>query len=108
MRAAGSERDDVDFIFAETECGLDRFDQAGAVCFGNREPVLDDLDARAEAFDFFIGIDPNDFVVDPNTQIALLLDEIEESAWLSFGGHRDPECDQYILAGEILENVIRN
>src|SRR2546423_15165153 len=103
MRVDG---DSVDLVLAETKRGLDRFDKARAVPFRNRDPVLDNLNAGTETFDFFVGIDANDFVVDPDAEITLLLNEIEEGTRLRFRRHRDPESDQHVLAGEFLENVI--
>src|SRR5205085_11860097 len=99
-------RDDVDLVFPETQRGLDRFGQTGAVWFRYRNPVLDDLDARTEAFDLFVGINAHDFVVDPDAEITLLLDEIEEGAWLRLWWDRHPKRDQNILPGQFLENVI--
>src|SRR5438067_3446243 len=104
----GRKRDDVDLVFAETEGGIDRFDETGAVRLGYSEAVLDDLDAGAEAFDFFVRIDADDFVVDPDAEIALLLDEVEERARLCFRRDRDPESDQNILVGELLKNMVRD
>src|SRR5204862_2518923 len=57
------ERDDVDAVFAETQRGLDRFDEPRAIGFADRDSVLDNLDARPEALDFFVGIDPDTFVL---------------------------------------------
>ena len=55
------EIDNVDFAFAETECGLEPLDEARTVFLSNRDSVLDDLNACAESLDFFrIGIHAHD------------------------------------------------
>src|SRR5437762_11744600 len=102
----GRKRDDVDLVFAETEGGLDRFDEAGTVRLGYGEAILDDLDAGAEAFDFFVRIDADNFVVDPDAEITLLPNEIEEGARFCFRRDRDPESDQEILIGELLKKMV--
>src|SRR5438045_9770175 len=99
-------RDDVDLVFPETQRGLNRFDQTGAVWFRYRNPVLNDLDTRTEAFDLFVGIDAHDFGVDPDAEITLLLDEIEEGAWFRLVWDRHPTSDQNILPGQYLEKII--
>src|SRR5438874_2010092 len=104
----GRKRDHVDLVLAKAKSGFDRLDEAGAIRLGNGDAVLDDLDAGAEAFDFFVRIDADNFVVDPDAEIALLLDEIEEGARFCFRRDRDPESDQDILVRELLKNMSRD
>src|SRR5437588_6286460 len=101
-----SKRNDVDLVLAEAQRGFDRFDEASAIRFGDSDPVLNDLNARTESFDFFLRIDAHDFVVDPDAQITLLLDEIEKDTRFYFRRHCDPESDEHILAGKFLQNVL--
>src|ERR1700720_2658359 len=100
------ERDDINFVFAKAQRGLQRFNKTRAVCVADRNAILNDLNARTEALDFLVRIDAHDFVVDPATQIALLLDEIEKLARFRFGWNGDPEVEQHIFARELLQNMI--
>src|SRR6202011_396718 len=45
--------DNVDFAFAEPKRSFKRLDQARTVLLSDRDPVLNDLDARAEPLDLF-------------------------------------------------------
>ena len=77
--------DNVDFAFAEAKRGLERFNQAHAIFLSDCDPVLDDLDACAQSFDFlWIDIYANDVVVDPNPEITLLLEKLEKLSRLGF------------------------
>ncbi len=58
------------------------------------DAVLNDLNARAEAFDFCTRINTDDFAVQPNAQIALLLEKLEEIARLGLCRNGDPESDE--------------
>jgi hypothetical protein len=87
-------RNNIYFSFSESQRGFERFDQSRAVFVADRDAVLDDLHARAQAFDFFVGIDAHDLVVDPNAQITLLLEEIEKRARFCFRRNRNPESDE--------------
>src|SRR4030081_3725802 len=100
------ERDDINFIFSKPQSGFERFDKARVILFRNRDAVLNDLNTRTETLDFLVRIDAHDFVVDPTTQIALLLDEIEKLARFRFGRNGDPEVDQDIFTRELLQNMI--
>ncbi len=82
------------FPLAETERDFERFRQARVIVVTDRDAVLDDLDAGPEAFDFLVGINADDFAVDPDAEIALLLDELEELACFCFWRNGDPESDE--------------
>ena len=59
------------------------------------DAILNDLHTRAESFDFWIRVvHAHDFVVDPNAQVALLLEEIEKFPRLRSRGDCDPERDE--------------
>ncbi len=98
--------DNVDSIFAEAQRGLERFDKARAIFCADHNPILNYLHARTEPFDFLVRIDAHNFFVDPNTQITLLLNEIEEIARLRFCRNADPKCDQDCLAVQFAQNLI--
>ena len=85
--------DHIDLVFAEAEGGFERFDQARTIRLVNLDPILDDRHAATKSFNFIVGIDPNNFVIEPDPQITLLLDEIEELAWFSVSRNCDPERD---------------
>ena len=57
---------------------------------------------------FLLGIDPDNFAVDPDAEVALLLDEIEEVLRLRLWRDRHPECEQNCLAREVAQHVIGN
>ena len=99
-------RNHVDAVFSKPQSGFECFNKASAILFRNNDSILNDLNARTEALDFLVRIDAHDFVVDPATQIALLLDEIEKLARFRFGWNGDPEVDQHIFARELLQNMI--
>ena len=57
--------------------------------------ILNDLYTRTEPFSFWIRVvHAHDFVVDPNAQVALLLEEIEKFPRLRSRGDCNPECDE--------------
>ena len=94
MLRFGIEVDNVDPVFAETQRGLDRFGEARPIFLTDRDAILNDLHARAEPFDFCFAISADDLAVDPNAQITLLLEEVEEIARLGFRRNGNPEGDQ--------------
>ena len=77
-------RYNIDFAFAETQSGFDRFYKTGAILWIDCDSVLNDLHPRTQPLDFWIDIDPHNCVIDPNAQITLLLQKLEECARLSF------------------------
>ena len=89
----------IDLTLAKAQRGLDCFDQSRAIFPSDRDAILNDLHTRAEPFGFWIRVvHAHDFVVDPNAQVALLLEEIEKVPRLSSRGDCDPECDKNIFA----------
>src|SRR5438067_5020671 len=88
--------DDVDFAFPETKRGLERFDQARAIFFRDRDPILNDLYPRAETFDLRRVVNAENFVVDPHPEIALLLKKLEKLSRLRFGRNGDPQCAENV------------
>jgi hypothetical protein len=52
------------------------------------------LNACAQAVDSCIAINANDFAVQPNAQISLLLQKFEEFTRLGFRRNTDPESDE--------------
>ena len=74
----------------------------------DQNSILDDLHARAQAFDLFVAIDPDHFPVDPNAEIALLLEKTEEVARLRFGRHRHPEGEQNIFPARFAQHFVGN
>ena len=52
MLRFGIEVDNVDPVFAETKCDLDRFGESRPIFVADRDTILNDLHARAESFDF--------------------------------------------------------
>ena len=100
MFLPGLEIDEVDLVLSKTERGLDRFHEPGAVFLGNREAILNDLDAGAEPESLRVAIRPDNFAVQPDAQVTLLLKKGEELLWLGFWWNRNPKRDQD--AGEIV------
>ncbi len=101
--------DDVDFTFAETERGLERFNQARTIFLVDRDAILNDLNPAPKAFgvDFFwIVIHADDFVVDPNAEISLLLEELEKRSWFGFGRNCHPKCDQHAFISAVAQNFV--
>jgi hypothetical protein len=89
------DRDDSDAPFAKAQRGLDCFGQSRAIFPSDRDAILNDLHTRAESFSFWIRVvNAHDFVLQPNAQVALLLEEIEKLPRLRFRGDCDPECDE--------------
>ena len=103
----GNNRDDVYFSFSKSQSCFDSFNQARASFLRNRDSILNDLNARTESFDlFWIDIHAHDFVVDPDAQITLLLEELEKLSRLGFGRNCDPKRDQNIFAGAIAQDFV--
>src|ERR1700730_9390755 len=102
------DRNDIDSVLAESQCGLERLHQTRPILGTDRDAVLNDLHARAESFDLRAGIDTHDLVIDPDAQVALLLQKIEELARRGFYRNGNPECDEHILAGELAQDFIGN
>ena len=89
------QRNHVHLTFAKAQRGLDCFDQSRAIFPSDRDAILNDLHTRAESFSFWIRIVyAHDFVVDPNAQVSLLLEEIEKFSRLRSRRDCDPECDE--------------
>src|SRR5207245_6116177 len=102
-----SDLDDVDFTFAETERGLERFNQARTIFLVDRDAILNDLNPGAESLDFFrIVIHADDFVVNPNAEISLLLEELEKRSWFGFGRNCHPKCDQHAFISAVAQNCV--
>ena len=99
--------DNVDLSFSEPKRGLQRFDKTRAIFRCDRNPVLNHLNARAEPSDLFgIGIHSHDFVVDPDSEITLLLKELEKFSRFRFCRNGDPKGDKNIFAGAIAQNFV--
>src|SRR5206468_2682056 len=102
-------RNYVYLTFAKAQRGLDCFDQSRAIFPSDGDPILNDLYTRTESFCFWIRVvHAHDFVVDPNAQVSLLLEEIEKLPRLRFQGHCDPECDKNIFADTVAQSLLRN
>src|SRR5436190_548461 len=71
-------RDDVDLAFAKTKPRFDCLDDSWTVFLTDRDAILNHLYARTEAVNFWIDIHSHHLVVDPNTQVPLLLEKIEK------------------------------
>src|SRR5262245_45427601 len=118
MRAmpAGRERvlllllriDNVDLSLAEAERGLDRFDDPRAILVGDFDPVLDDLNTRAEPLDLCRIVNAHDFVVDPDAEIPLLLEEFEILARVGLRGNADPKRNKNIFVRAITQHFVGN
>ncbi len=102
------EIDEVDAVLAETERCFDRFRQAGAILFRERDPVLDDLDPGAETRRRFTGIAANDLAGQPDAEVALLLQELEKISRLRLRRHADPEGDEHRPAGQLTQYFLRD
>src|SRR5205823_6004150 len=81
----------------QAQSGFDRFHQTRPILCIDRDSVLNDLQPHPQPFDFWIDIDPHNCVIDPNAQIPLLLQKLEERAWFRFWGNRHPKGDQSIF-----------
>src|SRR4051812_487310 len=86
--------DDVDAIFSKTQSCLERFSNTRTILVSDRNPILDDLHARAESINFCVGIGAHDFAIQPDAQVALLLEKLKELARIGFRGNGNPERDQ--------------
>src|SRR3954464_3880752 len=91
MRGFVGKIDNVDSAFPETQCGFDGFNQASAIWSADFDAVLDDLNAGAETQFLRIDIDAHDFVIDPNSQIALRLEELEKLFRFRFRRNGNPK-----------------
>ena len=100
------EVDEIDPVFAEAQRDLDRFDQARARLFRNRQAILNDLHARAKAPDLLVGIGPDDVAIQPDAQVALLLEELKKLARIGLRWDPDPKGEQDRLARELTQHVI--
>jgi len=78
--------DNVDFVFAETQRRLERFNESRTIFVVDRDAILNDLHPRAQPLDFFVGIGAYDLIVDPDAEVTLLLEKIEKRARLRFRG----------------------
>ena len=72
------EIDEVNLVLPKTQRRLDRLDKARSRFIRNRQTILDDLHAGTEPDILDLAVGPNDFTVQPNAQVALLLQEGEE------------------------------
>src|SRR5262245_55017088 len=88
------EINEVDLVLSETEGSLDRLDKTRSRFVRNRQTILDHLHTGTEADILDLAVGPNDFTVQPNAQVALLLKEGEESSRLCFQRDGNPERDE--------------
>ena len=96
MLSFGIKIDNVDAVFAEAERDLDCFGETRAIFLADRDSVLNDLHARAESFDFCVGIDAHHLAAQPDAQITLLLQKIKKIARLGFERDGNPEGDESV------------
>jgi hypothetical protein len=88
------EINEVDLVLPETQGGFDRLDKARSRFVRNCQTILDDLHAGTEPDILDLAVGPHDFTVQPNAQVALLLEEGEESLRLGFWRDGNPERDE--------------
>src|SRR5262249_34942783 len=88
------EIDEVDSVFPETKRNLDRFDEPGGILSADRQPVLDHLHPRPETNFFRRLVYPNDFAVQPDAEITLLLQELEKVIRVGFRRNCHPKSDE--------------
>ena len=72
----------------------------------DRDAVLNHLHARAQPFDFRIGVYADDLVVDPYAKIPLLLKEFVERARLGFRRNGNPESDQHRFSSAVVQHLM--
>ena len=90
---------EVDPVFPETQRRLDRLRPGEiAILFRDRDAILDDLNPRSESAHFLVGIGADDFAIQPDAQISLLLEKLEEIARFRFRRNRNPKGEQDRLA----------
>src|SRR6516162_2610425 len=91
----GINRDDVNFSFSKSQSRLQRLNQARAIFGSDRDSILNDLNPRPKPFDFFwIGIDPHNFIVDPDSEVTLLLEKFEKLLGIGFGWNGNPKRNE--------------
>ncbi len=88
------EINEVDLVLPETQRSLDRLDETRSRFLRNRQAILDDLHAGTEPDILDLAVGPNDFTVQPDAQVALLLEEGEEILRLGFWRDGNPEGDE--------------
>ena len=99
----------IHLAFAKAQRGLDCLDQTPAIFFSDSDAILNDLHTHAEPLGFWIGfVHSHDLIVDPNPQVSLLLQEIEEPSRLRFRRDRNSERDDNILADAVAQNLLRD
>src|SRR5437667_4186250 len=101
-------RDDVDLAFAKTKPRFDCLDDSWTVFLTDRDAILNHLYARTEASNFWIDINSHHLVVDPNTQVPLLLEKIEKCTRCGLWRNGNPKRDQNILSGAVLQYLVGN
>ena len=94
--------------FAKTQRRFDCLDDSYAVFLTDRDAILDHLYARTEAFNFWIDIHTHHLVVDPNTQVTLLLEKIEKCTRRGFWRDGNPKRDENILSRAVLQYLVSN
>src|SRR5436309_2640829 len=87
-------RDDVDLAFAKTKPRFDCLDDSWTVFLTDRDAILNHLYARTEASNFWIDINSHHLVVDPNTQVPLLLEKIEKCTRCGLWRNGNPKRDE--------------
>ena len=85
----------VHFAFAKAQRGLDCLDQTRAIFFSDSDAVLNDLHTGAELRGLWNGfVHTHDLIVNPNPQIALLLEKIEKFPRLRLRRDCNPKRDE--------------
>src|SRR6185503_11754694 len=92
------EIDEIDFAFAKAKGGLERLDEPRAVFVRDCQAILNHLDASVEAEILCLAVDPDDFAVEPDAEIALLLEELKEFVRRGLGRDSDPEGNQHVIS----------
>src|SRR5437870_9376714 len=107
-RHACLHRNYIHLAFAKTKRRFDCLDDSCTVFLTDRDAILNHLYARTEASNFWIDINSHHLVVDPNTQVPLLLEKIEKCTRCGLWRNGNPKRDENILSGAVLQYLVGN
>src|SRR5207248_3348930 len=72
------------------------------------DAILNNLHTRSKPVELWIDVDAYDLVVDPDAQITLLLEEIEELPRVSFRRNGNPESDENSFPRAVVQHLVTN
>ena len=97
------ERDDVQLPFSVFQGLLDGFHQTRVIGLVDRRAILDRENQPRKSLNLRLSVGTDRFLIEPDPQKALLIQESEKIAWLGAGGYRYAEGYKNSARLEILE-----